>query len=75
MVGTTDHLFERMADDLQRAIYIILNMHRVTLVDLTAIRLIEHMSGMMRKRGGELILRSHHAYANLQPAFSAVDQR
>jgi len=54
--GTTDHLFEIMADDLKRASYIILDMRRVTQVDLTAIRLIEHMSGMMRERDGELIL-------------------
>ncbi|MDQ6960232.1 MAG: SulP family inorganic anion transporter [Mariprofundaceae bacterium] len=54
--GTTDHLFEMMTDDLKRAQYIILDMRRVNQVDLTAIRLIEHMSGMMRERGGELIL-------------------
>jgi len=54
--GTTDHLFEMMADDLKRASYIVLDMRRVGQVDLTAIRLIEHMSGIMRERGGELIL-------------------
>jgi len=54
--GTTDRLFEVMADDLTQATYIILDMRRVNQVDLTAIRLIEHMSGMMRERGGELIL-------------------
>jgi len=54
--GTTDHLFEMMSEDLKRATYIILDMRRVGQVDLTAIRLIEHMSGMMRERGGELIL-------------------
>jgi len=54
--GTTDRLFEMMSDDLKRATYIILDMRRVSQVDLTAIRLIEHMSGMMRERGGGLIL-------------------
>jgi len=54
--GTTDHLFELMEDDLKRATYIILDMRRVGQVDMTAIRLIEHMSGMMRECGGELIL-------------------
>lgn len=54
--GTTDHLFTVMSADLKRAKYIILDMRRVGQVDLTAIRLIEHMSGMMRERGGELIL-------------------
>jgi len=54
--GTTDRLFDVMSGDLKRAKYIILDMRRVSQVDLTAIRLIEHMSGMMRERGGELIL-------------------
>lgn len=54
--GTTDRLFETMSGDLKQAQYIILDMRRVSQVDLTAIRLIEHMSGMMRERGGELIL-------------------
>jgi len=54
--GTTDHLFELMADDLKRASYIVLDMRRINQVDLTAIRLIEHMSGMLHAQGGELIL-------------------
>ena len=54
--GTTDHLFTVMSEDLKRARYIILDMRRVGQVDLTAIRLIEYMSGIMRERGGELIL-------------------
>ncbi|MDX8387317.1 MAG: SulP family inorganic anion transporter [Ghiorsea sp.] len=54
--GTTDHLFDTIVRDLQRAKYIILDMRGVGQVDLTALRLIEHMNGMMRQRGGELIL-------------------
>jgi len=54
--GTTDHLFDTMAKDLQHAKYIILDMRRVGQVDLTAVRLIEHMSGMLSQRDGELIL-------------------
>lgn len=54
--GTTDRLFDVMSGDLKQAKYIVLDMRRVNQVDLTAIRLIEHMSGMMRERGGELIL-------------------
>ncbi len=54
--GTTDHLFDSISDDLNRARYIILDMRRVNQVDLTALRLIEHMYGVMRERGGELIL-------------------
>jgi len=54
--GTTDHLYDAMLEDLNRATYIILDMRRVSQVDLTAVRLIEHMHGMMRQRDGELIL-------------------
>jgi len=54
--GTVDHLYDAMQDDLNRATYIILDMRRINQVDLTAVRLIEHMYGMMRQRGGELIL-------------------
>ncbi|HKI60769.1 MAG TPA: SulP family inorganic anion transporter [Mariprofundaceae bacterium] len=54
--GTTDHLLDAMADDLKKAKYILLDMRRVTQVDLTAVRLIEHMYGILRERGGELIL-------------------
>ncbi len=56
--GTADHLFETIAPDLKQARYIILDLRRVGQVDLTAIRLIEHMCGLMRERGGELILAS-----------------
>lgn len=54
--GTVDHLFDAMTADLQRAKYIILDMRNIGQVDLTALRLIKHMNGMMRQRGGELIL-------------------
>ncbi|MDQ6969252.1 MAG: SulP family inorganic anion transporter [Mariprofundus sp.] len=54
--GTTDHLYDAMMDDLKRATYIVLDMRRITQVDLTAVRLIEHMYGIMRQRDGELIL-------------------
>jgi len=67
--GTTDHLFETMLEDLKRARYIVLDMQRVTQVDLTAIRLIEHMSGMLRARGGELIL------ANVPASMGLIKQK
>jgi len=54
--GTVDHLYDTMLADLNRANYIILDMRRVNQVDLTAVRMIEHTYGMMRQRGGELIL-------------------
>jgi len=54
--GTTDHLFQSIETDLKRAQTVILDMRNVTQVDLTAIRLIEHMSGIMHEYKGELIL-------------------
>jgi len=54
--GTTDRLFDTMDADLKQARYIILDMRNVGQVDLTALRLIEHMSGMMFHRGGRLLL-------------------
>jgi len=54
--GTTDHLFDSIAADLKRARAVILDLRRVTQVDLTAIRLIEHMSGIIREHGGEVFL-------------------
>ncbi len=54
--GTTDHLYDAMLEDLKRATFIILDMRRIAQVDLTAVRLIEHMHGMLRQRNGELIL-------------------
>jgi len=54
--GTIDHLYDAMMTDLKRATYIILDMRRIAQVDLTAVRLIEHMCGMMRQRDGELVL-------------------
>jgi len=54
--GTADHLLDTMADDLKHAKYIILDMRSVGQVDLTALRLIEHINGLMHEKGGELIL-------------------
>ncbi len=54
--GTTDHLYDTMISDLKRATYIILDMRLISQVDLTAVRLIEHMYGILHQRGGELIL-------------------
>jgi len=54
--GTVDHLYETLMNDLKQTRYLLLDMRRVTQVDLTAIRLIEHMSGMLAEKRGELIL-------------------
>jgi len=54
--GTTDRLFDTVANDLKQTLFIIFDMRRVGQVDLTAIRMVEHMSGMLRDSGGELVL-------------------
>lgn len=54
--GTTDRLFDTVVDDLKQTRFVIFDMRRIGQVDLTAIRMVEHMSGMLRDRGGELIL-------------------
>ncbi len=54
--GTADHLLEKIMPDLNRADFIILDMRRLHQVDLTGLRLIEHMCGIMRERGAELLL-------------------
>ncbi len=54
--GTADDLLEQMTHDLGHARYIILDMRRLNQVDLTGVRMIEHMCGMMQARGGELLL-------------------
>lgn len=54
--GTADHLLEKIMQDLSRADFIILDMRHLNQVDLTGLRLIEHMCGIMRERGAELLL-------------------
>ncbi|MDX8401865.1 MAG: cyclic nucleotide-binding domain-containing protein, partial [Mariprofundaceae bacterium] len=56
--GTTDSLFDAILPDLKSARFVILDMSRVGQVDLTAVRMIEHMCGVMREHGGELLLAS-----------------
>jgi len=53
--GTVDRLFTEMADDLERPNWIILDMARVTQVDLTAARLFQQMASRLNSHGGELI--------------------
>jgi len=54
--GTADDLLEKMTHDLKHARYIILDMRRLNQVDLTGVRMIEHMCGIMQAHGGELLL-------------------
>jgi len=54
--GTADDLLEHMTHDLKHARYIIIDMRRLNQVDLTGVRMIEHMCGMMHAHDGELLL-------------------
>ncbi|MDA8242968.1 MAG: SulP family inorganic anion transporter [Elusimicrobia bacterium] len=59
--GTTDQLFSEIEDDLCRRRRIILDMRRVTSVDLTAVHMLEQVERMLRERGGKL------AFSHLPP--------
>jgi len=53
--GTADGLFEEMTKDLDRPVWIILDMGRVTQVDLSAAKLFQQMASRLESHGGELI--------------------
>jgi SulP family sulfate permease len=53
--GTTDQLYSALSPDLKARKYLILDMRRVSSVDLTAAHLLEQVADTMRERGGELI--------------------
>jgi sulfate permease, SulP family len=53
--GTVDRLFEEVNSDLIRPAQIILDMARVQQVDLTAVRMFQHMSDTLHQNNGELI--------------------
>ena len=53
--GTVDRLFEQLNTDLNRPAQIILDMARVQQVDLTAVRMFQHMSDTLHQKKGELI--------------------
>lgn len=53
--GSADQLYEVMKDDLTRPVWLILDMGRVDQVDLTALRMLQHMSRLLSQHGGKLI--------------------
>ncbi len=59
--GTTDQLLGETENDLRTCKRLILDMRRVTSVDLTAVRMLEQMERMLRSRGGRL------AFSHLPP--------
>ena len=53
--GTTDQLFSEIESDLRSCRRLILDMRRVTSVDLTAVHMLEQVGGMLAERGGSLV--------------------
>ncbi|MDQ1363179.1 MAG: hypothetical protein QG652_1040, partial [Pseudomonadota bacterium] len=53
--GTVDYLFEKLSNDFNRPVTIILDMARVQQVDLTAVRMFSQMTDRLRASGGELV--------------------
>lgn len=53
--ATADRLFEELVPDLDRGAWVILNMRRVSQVDLTGIKILQQISARITLHGGELI--------------------
>ena len=53
--GTADRLFEELLPELDRPNKLILDMARISQVDLTAVRMLQQMAERLHKAGGELI--------------------
>jgi SulP family sulfate permease len=54
--GTADRLFDEIHADLERRAWVVLDMGRVTQVDLTALRRLRQMESLLHGHGGELLL-------------------
>ena len=53
--GTTDQFFSEIESDLRSCRRLILDMRRVTSVDLTAVHMLEQVGQMLAERGGSLV--------------------
>lgn len=58
--GTVDHLFSELASLLKRPVWLVINMHRVQSVDLSALDLFRQMSLRLRSHGGEMLFANIH---------------
>ncbi len=54
--GTANQLFSKLESDLKTAKYLILDLHRVQSVDLTAAHVLEQIKEMLEEHGGSLLL-------------------
>ena len=53
--GTTDQLFTQLESDLKTRRFVILDMHRVRSVDLTAVHMLEQVEAQLHERGAKLV--------------------
>lgn len=53
--GAADRLFEEMRQDIDRPAWVILDMNRVTHVDLSAIKILQQIANRLHRNHGELI--------------------
>lgn len=53
--GTVDRLFEELSEDLNHPVWLILNVGRVSQVDLTAMKMFQHMADRLYSQGGQLL--------------------
>ena len=53
--GTTDRMFNDLISDLDRKAWVILDMRRVSHVDLSAVKMIDQMALRLQSHGGEML--------------------
>jgi SulP family sulfate permease len=58
--GTADKLFDELAEDLNRPIWLILHLRRVQNVDLTGTRILAQIGERLAQNGGELVFCEVH---------------
>ncbi len=63
--GTVDRLFGEMMSDLDKPNWVILDMRRVSRVDLTAIKMLQQMANRIVLRGGQLLFANVHKSTGL----------
>jgi len=76
--GTADQLFAEIKPDLESPNFIVLDLHRVKHVDLTALHLLRQMAVQLDEAGGELVFARVHEVHGLkhevQQSLSRIDR-
>jgi len=63
--GTADRLYEQLGPDLDRPVWLILNMRRIRQVDLTGAKILQQIAERLHAHGGHLIFCEVHKEAGL----------